>query len=59
MDGGRLPYLSLFDPPPDGRVAFFYPATIEDIGTWWVGRPLRQRFRVDEPPFGASTWSRS
>ncbi len=53
MDGARLPYLTLFNLPPDGRVEYFYPATPEDVGTSWVGRPLRQRFRVDEPPFGA------
>jgi len=53
MDGARVPYLTLFNLPPDGRVEYFYPATPEDVGTSWVGRPLRQRFRVDDPPFGA------
>ena len=53
MDGARLPYLTLFNLPPNGRVEFFMPANQKEAMTDWRGQHLSERFRVDQPPFGA------
>ncbi|MBN8993697.1 MAG: caspase family protein [Rhizobiales bacterium] len=53
MTGERLPYLTLFNLPPDGRVEFFWPQSDEETATDWRGRPFSEHFRVDRPPYGA------
>jgi hypothetical protein len=53
MAGARLPYLTLFNLPPDGRVEFFWPLSGEEARTDWRGRPFSEHFRVAEPPYGA------
>jgi hypothetical protein len=53
LDGVRLPYLTLFNLPPNGRVEYFYPASEEEVTTDWRERRFRQSFRVDRPPYGA------
>jgi hypothetical protein len=53
MKGTRLPYLTLFNLPPDGRVEFFWPLDDEEAATDWRGRPFAEHFRVAEPPYGA------
>ena len=53
MAGARFPYLTLFNLPPDGRVEFFMPANREEAETDWRERTLTERFRVEQPPFGA------
>jgi hypothetical protein len=53
MSGARLPYLTLFNLPPDGRVEFFWPLDDKEAATDWRGRPFAEHFRVAEPPYGA------
>lgn len=53
MTGATLPYLTLFNLPPDGRVEFFIPANRTEALTDWTGRILSERLRVQNPPFGA------
>lgn len=53
MSGARLPYLTLFNLPPDGRVEFFWPLSEQEVGADWRGRPFSEKFRVDQPPYGA------
>lgn len=53
MTGERLPYLTLFNLPPDGRVEFFWPLDDKEATTDWRGRPFAEHFRVDRPPYGA------
>ena len=56
MSGVRLPYLTLFNLPPNGRVEFFYPSNNKEAQTDWRGRRFDtdfQGFKVDKPPFGA------
>lgn len=53
MDGAQLPYLTMFNLPPNGRVEFFIPSSAEESQEVWTGRPMKERFRVDKPPFGA------
>jgi hypothetical protein len=53
LDGVRLPYLTLFNLPPNGRVEYFYPASEEEVTVDWRERSFRQSFRVDRPPYGA------
>jgi len=53
MTGERLPYLTLFNLPPDGRVEFFWPLSDKEATTDWRGRPFAEHFRVDRPPYGA------
>ncbi len=53
MDGARFPYLTLFNLPPDGRVEFFIPANDKETNFDWRGQHMSERFRVDQPPFGA------
>ncbi len=55
LSGGRLPYLTLFNLPPDGKVQFFLP---DPRHPWEASKDWRQRifeegFAVSEPPFGA------
>lgn len=53
MNGATLPYLTLFNLPPDGRVEFFIPANDKETAIDWRGRTMSERFRVDKPPYGA------
>jgi hypothetical protein len=54
MTGEHLPYLTLFNLPPDGRVEFFWPLSEQEAKTDWRGRPFAEQFRVDRPPYGAA-----
>lgn len=53
MAGAHLPYLTLFNLPPDGRVEFFWPLDDKETATDWRGRPFAEHFRVDRAPYGA------
>jgi hypothetical protein len=53
MSGVRLPYLTLFNLPPDGRVEFFWPLSDKETQTDWRKDHFEQSFKVDQPPFGA------
>jgi hypothetical protein len=53
MSGVRLPYLTLFNLPPNGRVEFFWPLNDKEAQTDWRKGHFEQSFRVDQPPFGA------
>lgn len=53
LEGATLPYLTLFNLPPDGRVEFFMPANSQEALTDWRGGRMNQRLRVQNPPFGA------
>jgi hypothetical protein len=53
MSGATLPYLTLFNLPPNGRVEFFIPQNREETLTDWTGQEMSQRLRVQDPPFGA------
>ena len=53
LDGVRLPYLTLFNLPPDGKVELFIPADAAETSRDWRGDRLAERFRVDRPPYGA------
>ena len=48
-----MPYLTLFNLPPDGRVEFFMPANEKETDFDWRGRTMSERFKVDKPPYGA------
>ena len=55
MTGARLPYLTLFNMPPNGRVEFLIPGTNRPdlVRKNWANQTFRNSFRVDRPPFGA------
>ncbi|MGI9381387.1 MAG: caspase family protein [Methyloligellaceae bacterium] len=55
MTGARLPYLTLFNMPPNGRVEFLIPGTNRPdlVKKNWADQTFRNSFRVDKPPFGA------
>ncbi|MEZ5839030.1 MAG: caspase family protein [Hyphomicrobiales bacterium] len=48
-----LPYLTMFNLPPNGRVEFFLPANAREAATDWRQRVFSERFEVKNPPFGA------
>lgn len=55
ISGARYPHLTMFNLPPDGRVEFFIPDPLkaEEAREDWRGRTIKERFRVQNPPFGA------
>ena len=53
MTGVRLPYLTLFNLPPNGRVEFFWPLDQKETEKDWRQGHFEQSFRVDKPPYGA------
>ncbi len=56
MSGARLPYLTLFNLPPDGKVEFFWPDSAKDAETDWTKTDFAETFgklKVDKPPYGA------
>lgn len=53
--GARYAHMTVFNLPPDGRVEFFIPDPRnpgEDAKDW-RGASWRERFRVQDPPYGA------
>ncbi|MEZ5774650.1 MAG: caspase family protein [Hyphomicrobiaceae bacterium] len=53
IGGQTLPYLTLFNMPPDGKVEFFVPAGIGEASKDWRNEVIRERFQVSKPPYGA------
>jgi hypothetical protein len=53
MSGVRLPYLTLFNLPPNGRVEFFWPESQKEAEQDWRQGHFEQSFKVDKPPYGA------
>jgi Caspase domain len=53
LTGARYPYLTMFNLPPDGHVEFYVPKDDAEKVTDWRAKPFLQRFRVQDPPFGA------
>ncbi|MGE0212609.1 MAG: caspase family protein [Parvibaculaceae bacterium] len=51
FEGAELPYVTLFNLAPDGRVEFFVEP--EEVNVDWRGRKADWTFRPDKPPFGA------
>ncbi len=54
-EGARQPFLTMFNMPPDGRVEYFYPSPSnpEEAEKDWRKNTLKERFKVDRPPYGA------
>lgn len=50
FEGAELPYVTLFNLAPDGRVEFFVEP--EEVNVDWRGRKADWTFRPDKPPFG-------
>lgn len=50
FEGAELPYVTLFNLAPDGRVEFFVEP--EEVNIDWRGRKAEWKFRPDKPPFG-------
>ncbi len=48
-----LPYLTMFNLPPNGRVEFFLPANSREEAVDWRERVFSERFEVKNPPYGA------
>lgn len=55
VEGARQPFLTIFNMPPDGRVEYFYPSQSnpEEAEKDWRTNVLKERFKVDHPPYGA------
>lgn len=53
IDGARLPYLTLFNLPPDGRVEFYLPDGPDAAKKSYIGQAIQETFQVDKPPYGA------
>ncbi|MFO1170314.1 MAG: caspase family protein [Hyphomicrobiaceae bacterium] len=55
VTGAEQPYLTMFNMPPDGRVEYFYPSASnpDEAEKDWRGNTLKERFKVDHPPYGA------
>ena len=55
LSGAKYPFLTLFNLPPNGRVEFFIPALnkADEANQNWLGRTIRESFRVTDPPYGA------
>lgn len=55
MQGAKYPHLTLFNLPPDGHVEFFIPdpAKPAEATKDWSREPIREEFKVDQPPYGA------
>jgi len=51
FEGAELPYVTLFNLAPDGRVEFFVEP--EEVNLDWRGRKADWKFRPDKPPFGS------
>ena len=51
FEGAELPYLTLFNLAPDGRVEFFVEPF--EVNLDWRGRKAEWKFRPDKPPFGS------
>lgn len=51
FQGAELPYLTLFNLAPDGRVEFFLQPY--EVNRDWRGRRADWKFRPDKPPFGS------
>jgi hypothetical protein len=51
LKGMRLPYLTLFNLPPDGRVEFFIRPN--EVTTDWRDKAPAFQFEPKDPPFGA------
>lgn len=51
FEGAELPYLTLFNLAPDGRVEFFVEPF--EVNIDWRGRKAEWKFRPDKPPFGS------
>ncbi len=45
----------MFNMPPDGRVEYFYPSPSnpDEAEKDWRNNTLKERFKVDHPPYGA------
>lgn len=52
FEGAELPYLTLFNLAPDGRVEFFVEPF--EVNLDWRGRKAEWKFRPDKPPFGSA-----
>ena len=55
VTGAKQPYLTMFNMPPDGRVEYFYPSPSnpDEAEKDWRDNTLKERFKVDHPPYGA------
>ena len=53
MTPTALPYLTMFNLPPNGRVEFFLPASAREAEVDYRERTFSERFEVKDPPFGA------
>jgi uncharacterized caspase-like protein len=55
IDGAKYPHLTMFNLPPDGRVEFFIPDPNRpaEARKDWSREVIREKFKVDKPPFGA------
>ena len=55
IEGAKQPFLSMFNMPPDGRVEYFYPSPSnpDEAEKDWRNNTLKERFKVDHPPYGA------
>lgn len=53
MKGARLPYLTLFNLAPNGRVEFFIPTKPGEQKKDWRNQIYKEQFAVKNPPFGA------
>lgn len=53
MSGAGLPYLTMFNIAPNGRVEFFAPSRPGEANKKWQGQVLNEQFKVERPPYGA------